>query len=100
MMAVTVMASKSEEARLLERLYMLAATMPQVMITIPAFVPPTEKSGEKKVAMTTPRKVMIRLATSFRSALWRKKRMPRIRVMHGMVATKIALMEADVILMP
>ena len=85
---------------MLERLYMLAATTPAVIHSIPARVPPMAKAGEKKVATTTPAKVMIRLATSFQSALFRNSRMPRIRVMQGIVATKIALVDAEVIFTP
>ena len=67
-MQVTVAASNSSDAFLLERLYMLAAMTPSIMQTIPARVPPSEKAGEKNVAMATPRKATTRLRTVLRSA--------------------------------
>ncbi|MBO4742736.1 MAG: hypothetical protein J5533_03780, partial [Bacteroidales bacterium] len=43
---VTVTASKSADAFLLVREYMLAAITPSIMQTMPVLVPPIEKSGE------------------------------------------------------
>lgn len=100
MTAVTVGASKSADAFLLDRLYILAAMTPRNMQSIPTLVPPTENAGENTVATATPANVMIRLSTSFTSARCLKSKIPRISVMLGMVATKIALIEADVSLMP
>ena len=86
--------------RRFDRLYMLAAMTPKNIQSIPSRVPPAEKAGEKNVAITTPAKVISKLTTNFKSALCRNKRIPRINVMHGIVATKIALTEAEVILIP
>ena len=73
---------------------------PSIMHTMPVRVPPIEKAGENTVAMATPAKVIRRLSTSFKSALCRNRMIPRISVMHGIVATKIALIDAEVSLTP
>ena len=67
---------------------------------IPILVPPVERSEEKRVAIATPIKVMIKLRVSLKSVLCLKNSIPIIKVMQGIVATKIALTDGELSFMP